>query len=136
MPGRILIVEDEPVCRKLLAARLTQAGFVVLIPPEENDDVVAAAFEMQKEEQAPFVITDLTLPGEGGGRSVSNGIGLIAKIKRLNRATRVYVLTGTVERNVLAHLKKLGVRASFLKEDADALSRIIADLSAAASEQT
>lgn len=57
----ILIVEDEPAARELLAARLAEAGYRTLEAPSSRD-----AVQYAREHQPSAITLDLIMPGMGG----------------------------------------------------------------------
>ena len=66
----VLIVEDEPLIRCLLAEEIAEAGFEVC--QAENGD---AAARLIQERPAPFtlLITDVQMPGKRDGLAVWPG---------------------------------------------------------------
>ncbi len=78
----ILIVDDEPDIREVLAITLADMGYGIV--EAENADAAFAAFV---EKQPGIVITDIKMPG-------GDGIGLLRKIKHENPETEVIMITG------------------------------------------
>lgn len=92
MAATILIIDDEPRLRQLLARILQLEGYTVL----EADDA-RTGLKLLDREKVHLVISDVKLPDK-------NGIDLSAQIKQLHPATEVIVLTayGTIADGVLA----------------------------------
>jgi len=95
---RILIVEDDEVCRLPMEAQLSNAGHEV-----EGVDRAEKALALLDGEDVDVVITDVRLPG-------LDGLGLIQELKRRGCASQVVVITayGTVRQAVEA--MKLGAQ--------------------------
>jgi two-component system cell cycle response regulator CtrA len=84
-PGRsVLVVDDEPVIRKVAQLALTGAGFAVA---EAGDAASALAAVRSAANPFDLVMLDLTLP-DGDGAAV------IPDIRRLAPTTRVLVVSG------------------------------------------
>jgi DNA-binding NtrC family response regulator len=79
---RVLIVEDEPRLRELLAEVVPEMGF-----PARPARSAEEARRAMREEPADILILDLQLPGMGG-------MELLEEIRRDWPATQVIILTG------------------------------------------
>ncbi|MBO0929941.1 sigma-54-dependent transcriptional regulator [Fibrella aquatilis] len=92
MPATILLIDDEPRLRQLLARILQLEGYTIL--EAENG---RAGLKTLEREAVQLVISDVKLPDK-------NGIELTAQIKQLYPATEVIVLTayGTIADGVTA----------------------------------
>ncbi|MBO0935116.1 sigma-54-dependent Fis family transcriptional regulator [Fibrella sp. HMF5335] len=92
MPATILLIDDEPRLRQLLARILQLEGYTML--EAENG---RAGLKILEREAVQLVISDVKLPDK-------NGIELTAQIKQLYPATEVIVLTayGTIADGVTA----------------------------------
>ncbi|QIP12853.1 sigma-54-dependent Fis family transcriptional regulator [Spirosoma aureum] len=92
MPGTILLIDDEPKLRQLLARILTLEDYQVL----EADDARSGLRTLERTE-IQLVISDVKLPD-------GNGIDLTAQVKKIQPATEVIVLTayGTIADGVKA----------------------------------
>lgn len=92
MAATILIIDDEPRLRQLLARILQLEGYTVL-----EADNARSGLKILEHEEVQLVISDVKLPDK-------NGIELSAQIKQLYPATEIIVLTayGTISDGVTA----------------------------------
>ncbi len=84
----ILIVDDEPDIREVLAISLQDMGYRTV--EAEN---AATAFDRFQKENPQIVVTDIKMPG-------GDGIGLLRKIKHENTETEVIMITGHGDMNL------------------------------------
>jgi signal transduction histidine kinase len=84
----ILIVDDEPDIRDVLAISLQDMGYRTV--EAEN---AATAFTIFKKEKPQVVVTDIKMPG-------GSGIELLRKIKHENPETEVIMITGHGDMNL------------------------------------
>ena len=93
MTGTILLIDDEPKLRQLLARILSLEDYRVL----EADDARAGLAVLEREGEIDLVISDVKLPDK-------NGIALSAQIKQQYPATEIIMLTayGTIADGVTA----------------------------------
>lgn len=82
-PAAILLVDDEPVVREVLAAHLEDAGHVVT----QASDAEAALRLGEAGERFDLLITDLAMPG-------MDGISLIAAMRHRQANLRALLVTG------------------------------------------
>lgn len=82
MPKRILVVEDEPNMRLLIAEELMDAGYEV--DEAENADEAVKKFG---EKQYDLVTIDIEMPGS------MNGLELAGKLREIRRETKLVLLT-------------------------------------------
>lgn len=61
--ARVLVVDDEPTVRRMLARLLSEAGYEVV---EATDGARALGAAMQSEAKFDLVITDIKMPGMDG----------------------------------------------------------------------
>jgi CheY-like chemotaxis protein len=61
-PTRVLLVDDEDVLREVLADRLTDAGYTVLVA----SNGIEALSRLGKDEVVDLLLTDLSMPGMDG----------------------------------------------------------------------
>lgn len=78
----ILVADDDPVIRKLLEKRLSNAGYDITVAA---DGIEAARYLDQR--HFDIVVTDLVMPGDIGG------IELLQIVKERNVETEVIVIT-------------------------------------------
>ncbi|WP_338875096.1 sigma-54 dependent transcriptional regulator [Spirosoma sp. SC4-14] len=92
MPGTILLIDDEPKLRQLLARILILEEYQVL-----EADTAKSGLRMLERTEVHLVISDVKLPD-------GNGIDLTAQVKTIQPATEVIVLTayGTIADGVKA----------------------------------
>src|SRR5437899_5039107 len=111
---KILVIDDEPSMRELLAIMLRKEGFEVLLA-----DSRARAAAVLAEGPVPMVITDVKLPD-------GDGIEILRHVKAASPETIVIVMTafGTTETAVAA--LKLGAHDYVLKPfDVDELRIVV-----------
>ena len=84
----ILIVDDEPDIREVLAISLEDMGYRTV--EAEN---AATAFDRFQKERPQIVVTDIKMPG-------GDGIELLRKIKHQNPETEVIMITGHGDMNL------------------------------------
>ena len=81
-PVRVLVADDEPNIRKLLAATLAPQGYEVTAACDGDE-----ARDFLRREPFEVVITDAQMPG-------LNGIDVLRFAKLMNPACQVFVITG------------------------------------------
>ena len=79
---RILIAEDERICREVLAFRLDQAGYHVIV----TRDGEAALEELRKPDAPPVAILDWLMPG-------TDGPTICQRMRAVNKAVYLILLT-------------------------------------------
>jgi CheY-like chemotaxis protein len=85
IPGTILLVDDEALVRKSAGAMLDEAGFQVI----EAVDGVDALLKFQTyQDDIALVIMDIHMPK-------MNGISAAARIKDLDRFTKIIFISGS-----------------------------------------
>jgi two-component system torCAD operon response regulator TorR len=129
-PAHIVIVEDEPVTRAMLAGYLQQAGYRVT--------EAASGDEMRAALPAELVLLDVELPGDDGFhlarelRSQSD-VGIIMLTRRGDDVDRIvglevgaddYVVKPPVMRELLVRVKNLLWRTRGARRRADAEARV------------
>ncbi len=90
----VLVVDDKEMLRDSVGQTLTRAGYNVVTAPD-----AAAAVEIIARRRPDAVVTDLKMPGPGGG-----GLELIEQARQIDDAVPLVVMTafGTVETAVKA----------------------------------
>jgi DNA-binding NtrC family response regulator len=78
----ILVVDDDPVMRRLLQQRLKAENYKIMVAEDGHK-----AAQMLKQHNFDVVLTDLVMPGEMGG------IEVLELTKELSRSTEVVLIT-------------------------------------------
>jgi|SRR5262245_22173579 len=92
--NKVLIVDDEPAIRLLLAEALRSWGYETV-----EAETGAAALEALQSEQPAALLLDINLPD-------SDGVELLTEIKRLRKQTAVIMITAeTLFENAVAALR-------------------------------
>jgi DNA-binding NtrC family response regulator len=82
MPGKILLVDDEPKTLKYLSRYLLKKGFEVFTA--ENGE---EAFILIQDESLDVVVLDVLMPG-------MDGMTVLKRIKQISPVVQVIILTG------------------------------------------
>ena len=107
--GRILVLDDEPLVRKILTRMLSQWGFDV---EDAADGQVAVERYLERQREGrPFdlLIMDLTIPGGMGGRQA------ITEILRHDPRARAIVASGYSDDPTMANYREAGFLAALAK---------------------
>lgn len=99
----ILLVEDEKNTRSTVAIILKSAGYEVLASENYDEAIRMIKFARKTEKEICLVITDLQLPGKSGK-------DLIIEMKRMGIQAPIIVISGFIDRETIAELKKIGCR--------------------------
>ena len=107
--GDILLMDDEAVIRDTIDAMLSDMGYSVHCV--RSSDAAIEAFINKHQSQSPFcaLIFDLTIPGEPGGKET------IVEIRRVDKDTPAFVLSGYADDPVMANPANYGFTASIRK---------------------
>ena len=117
--SKILIIEDEPDTAKVVAKRLTQSSFEVVVAIDAYEGV-----KFVHKERPDLVILDLMLPA-GGGLSVLKNMRMTAEIRYIP----VVVLTGIKNEDYKQQILDEGVEAYLEKPyEPDVLISTIQDI--------
>lgn len=100
---RILVVDDDPSLRNLLAQTLEGAGFQAFTAEDGRE----ARLQIE-EHQIDLVITDLAMPGE-------EGMELIRALKKEQPNVKIVAMSGAFGTDVLRAAGALGARISLVK---------------------
>ena len=92
--GTLLLIEDEPVLRKIVANSLTRLGFTVLAA---KDGVEAVEVFRQHQGEFRLVLSDLTMPRMDGWET-------LAALRKLAPNLPVILSSGYNEAQVMAGL--------------------------------
>lgn len=121
MSEHLLLVDDDPTLRRVLAAALEKRGYAVAAAAD------AESAQAQAQVRPPdCAVVDLNLPG-------ASGLALVESLVALNDAMRIVVLTGYASVSTTVEAIKLGathylakpanadeVVAALYRDDADA----------------
>lgn len=107
--GRVLVMDDEPGIRDLLARILSNAGYSVALSRDGREAL--AAYEEARSSQCPFdiVILDLTIPEGMGGKDT------MEQLLKIDPQCKVIVCSGYSDDPVMANFHRYGFRASLPK---------------------
>ena len=107
MPGRILVIDDEPQITRVLRASLSAQGFDVRTANDPEEGLL-----LFRDWSPDLVVTDLMMPG-------MNGAELIHRLTKTHPQLPVIVASGAID--VIAELmgqdsfNALGIRATLMK---------------------
>jgi CheY-like chemotaxis protein len=107
--GRLLVMDDEEVLRKLLVRVLTELGYEVTCARDGAEAI--AQYEAQKASGRDFdaVLLDLTVKGGMGG------IEAAARLKELDTSAKLIVSSGYSAAPVMADFRRYGFDAMIPK---------------------
>ncbi len=103
MKGRLLIVEDEPGIRNLLAQLFRAEGYETDVAVDGEEAIVylqGAAYDL--------LLMDVNMPGR-------TGIEVLRHQDRIGRRIRTILMTALGEKEAMEEAKRLGVVAFFGK---------------------
>jgi two-component system response regulator RegA len=103
----LLLVDDDDTFRQVLASALRKRGFDVTTAPD-----VTVALALAEANPPEFAVVDLKMPGP-------SGLVLIKRLKELDDATRIIMLTGYASIATAVEAVKLGA-THYLAKPADA----------------
>lgn len=108
-PGRILVMDDEEIIRKLTKRALTTFGYEVEVSSEGREAI--KKYQLAQETGKPYdaVILDLTIPGGLGGKET------MQELIKLNPEVKGIVSSGYSEDPVLSNYKEYGFCAILQK---------------------
>jgi two-component system response regulator RegA len=103
----LLLVDDDPTFRQVLSVALEKRGFAVTTAAD-----VIEAIELAEANSPEYAVVDLKMPGP-------SGLVLVKRLKELDAATRIVVLTGFASITTAVEAVKLGA-THYLAKPADA----------------
>jgi PAS domain S-box-containing protein len=122
--GKVLIMDDEVIIRKMLKNMLSMAGYTVELSADGAEAL--KKYEQAKEARDPFnaVIMDLTIPGGMGGKEA------VKKLLEIDPKAMVIVSSGYATDPIMSDYKKYGFKAVIakpysVKQLRDLLSRLL-----------
>lgn len=112
----ILLVDDEPAVRELVAETLTNQGYNVLIA---NDGIEAVALFSQHSESIDLVLSDLIMP-------FVDGTTAMKMLQKIEPSVKVVLMSGMISSDGAHQVLSQGAKAFIAKPfTADKLSRTI-----------
>jgi two-component system response regulator RegA len=113
--GNLLLIDDDPALRGVLARALERRGFAV----SSVDSLQACERRLADGYQADFAVLDLNLGG-------ASGLRLIEPLRRANAGCEIVVLTGYASISTAVDAIKLGARQYLAKPvDVDAIVKAL-----------
>ncbi len=103
--GRVLLMDDQAVVRKVAERILVQAGYTTHAVANGNEAIVAYREAMADGHGFDLAILDLTVPGAMGGREAARGI------LDIDPNARMIVSSGYSEEDVMSDHAQHGFRA-------------------------
>lgn len=103
MKGRLLIVEDEPGIRNLLAQLFRAEGYETDVAVDGEEAIVYL-----QETAYDLLLMDVNMPGR-------TGIEVLRHQDRIGRRVRTILMTALDEKEAMEEAKRLGVVALFGK---------------------
>lgn len=124
--GNILIMDDEPIIRRLASEGLTQYGFNVISADNGEEALTIYQAALNQGDSIDVVILDLTVPGGMGGKEA------MASLQEIDPAVKVIVSSGYSNDPVMANYKDYGflarvVKPYRIKELLDAVNEVMAE---------
>ncbi len=104
MQKKILVIDDEPGIRGLLATLLERKGYAVLLAESGR-----RGLELFRRERPDLIVLDLKMPEMGG-------ITVLQDIRAVTEETPVVILTGAGTDQAEKQARELGVAAFIEKE--------------------
>ncbi len=103
----LLLVDDDPTFRQVLADAFVKRGFAVRVAHD-----VASGLATVADDSPEYAVIDLKMPGP-------SGLELVRKLKQLDENTRIVMLTGYASVATAVEAIKLGA-VHYLAKPADA----------------
>jgi PAS domain S-box-containing protein len=102
MKGNVLVMDDEPAVRKVLASMLEKLGLTV--GHAENGQEAVKAYQEGQSKGTPYdlVIMDLTIPGGMGG------LDTVKRLVQIDPGVKVVVSSGYSDDTVMANFREYG----------------------------
>jgi two-component system cell cycle sensor histidine kinase/response regulator CckA len=120
---KLLALDDDPAVRKVFKTMLARLGHHATIVA--TSDAALAEFARAQPGPQPFdlVFVDLTMPGDLSGEEV------IRKLRAVDPAARIVVMTGYSNSSVVANHRELGLAGALAKPfDIQSLREILASV--------
>ena len=106
---RLLALDDDPSIRTIFQLMLTKMGHQVTVAGTSSEALTAFAKALASTEPYDLVFVDLTMPGDLPGEEV------IQKLRDIQPAAKIVVMTGYSTSSVLANHRELGLAGALAK---------------------
>ena len=93
---KVLLAEDEPVILAALKLRLKKEGYEIITAEDGQDAIQKIA-----DHSPDVIVTDMMMP-------FNSGIEVLSAAKRLNKNTKVIVLSGMGQESIVIEAFQLG----------------------------
>jgi PAS domain S-box-containing protein len=107
--GKVLIMDDEDIIRKMLKNMLTLAGYQVEVSSDGREALVKYVDAKKAGDGFDAVIMDLTIPGGMGGQEA------VKKLLEIDPGATVIVSSGYATDPIMSEFKKYGFKAVIAK---------------------
>jgi CheY-like chemotaxis protein len=130
-PARtLLLVDDEPDVRQVLARSFATAGYEI-VEASDPEDAAKRAGHLRSE-ATPFVlVTDLGMPASGGA-SFQGGFEVVKRLWKMNLRPPVLMMTESLNQSLRLRARQMGVQSFVFKPTLSKLNprQFEADISA------
>lgn len=109
----VLVVDDEPALRRLIALAVAQAGARSVLASD-----VPEALALLEREQVHLILTDLAMPGPGG-------LDLLAELSARRCTIPAVVVTGSTDASTLRACRLLGAQVVGKPFGVEELARLV-----------
>ena len=103
--GRILVMDDEDLIRKLAKDLLSDLGYEVALAAEGSEALAAYTNAMEEDRPYDLVIMDLTIPGGLGGKQT------ISRLLEIDPEAKVIVSSGYSNDPIMSDYERYGFKA-------------------------
>lgn len=107
--GKVLVMDDEEIIRKMLKNMLSTAGYQVELSDEGNEALEKYTQAMRAQDPFDAVIMDLTIPGGIGGKEA------IKKLLEIDPQATVIVSSGYATDPIMSEYKEYGFKEVIAK---------------------
>jgi CheY-like chemotaxis protein len=130
----LLLVDDEPDVRGILARHFGSAGFAIE-EAEDPESAAKAALRLRTADEAFVLVTDLGMPASGGA-SFHGGFEVVKRLWKMNLRPPVLMMTESLNQSLRLRARQMGIQAFVFKPTLSKLNprQFEADLSAFATK--